>query len=148
MEGSKIIQAVNNLFKSVDDRDWEYMQTLFADNVLLDYTSMVGGEPAVQTPLEIKEAWASFMPGFDSTQHHISEFRVKLHGHEADVHYIGNADHFIGDEVWTISGSYDTKLEKIDGNWLITYLKLNYDKQSGNLYLPKRARERLSKLQS
>ena len=119
-----------------------------AKNVLLDYTSMAGGEPGILTPAEIVDLWASFLPGFDTTHHQLSEFRVRLHGNEADVDYVGKADHFIGNEVWTISGTYQTKLEKQNGTWLITYLKLNYDRQSGNTSLPKQAKARLGKLQS
>jgi hypothetical protein len=148
MEGQKIIQTVTDLFSGADERDWQKVQRVMADNVLLDYKSMTGIEPGMQTPVQITDAWASFLPGFDKTHHQLSEFRVKLHGNEADVDYVGKADHFIDDEVWTISGTYQTKLEKQKGVWLITYLRLNYDKQSGNTALPQRAKDRLSKLQS
>src|SRR5258708_32766491 len=111
MEGHKIIQAVTDLFKGADERDWQKVRNVMADNVLLDYTSMTGVEPGMVTPVQITDAWASFLPGFDKTDHQLSEFRVKLHGNEADVYYIGKADHFIGDEVWTISGTYQTQLE-------------------------------------
>ncbi|WP_183563466.1 nuclear transport factor 2 family protein [Mucilaginibacter sp. SP1R1] len=148
MEGNKIIQAITILFKSVDARDWKSVQSVMAENVLLDYTSMVGGEPSVQTPEQITNTWACFLPGFDSTNHQVSEFRVKLHGSQADVDYVGKADHFIDDEVWTISGTYHSSLEKQNGTWLVTHLKLNYDKQTGNLYLPQKAKDRLKKLQS
>ena len=148
MEGNKIIQAITKLFKSVDARDWESVHNVMAETVLYDYTSMVGGEPSVQTPQEITDLWSHFMPGFDSTHHQISEFRVKLHGNQADADYVGKADHFLNDEVWTVSGTYHTKLEKQNGVWLVTHLQLNYDKQSGNTSLPQRAKERLAKLQS
>ncbi|MDR6942521.1 nuclear transport factor 2 family protein [Mucilaginibacter pocheonensis] len=148
MEGNKIIEAITNLFKGTDERDWELVKSVMAKNVLLDYTSMAGGEPGILTPAEIVDLWASFLPGFDTTHHQLSEFRVRLHGIEADVDYVGKADHFIGNEVWTISGTYQTKLEKQNGTWLITYLKLNYDRQSGNTSLPKQAKARLGKLQS
>lgn len=148
MEGNKIIEAITNLFKGTDERDWELVRSVMADNVLLDYQSMTGIEPGMQTPQQIIDAWAGFLPGFDTTHHQLSEFRVRLHGSEADVDYVGKADHFIGDEVWTISGTYQTKLEKQNGTWLITCLKLNYDKQSGNTALPRQAKARLGKLQS
>ena len=144
MEGQKIIQAVTDLFTGADERDWQKVRSVMADNVLLDYQSMTGIEPGVQTPEQIIDASASFLPGFDKTDHQLSEFRVRLHGHEADVHYVGKADHFLDGELWTISGSYETKLEKQDGTWLIVYLKLDYDKQTGNTGLPTRAKQKLA----
>jgi hypothetical protein len=146
MEGQKIIEAITIFFKGADDRDWEAMHGLMAEKVLLDYTSMVGGDPNLLTPVEITNGWATFLPGFDKTHHQVSAFRVKLHGHDADVDYAGKADHFMDDEVWTVEGTYHTKLKKGDNGWLITHHKFNCDRQSGNTYLPKRAKEKLGTL--
>ena len=146
MEGQKIIQAVTILFKAADNRDWPTMHSVMAEKVLLDYTSMSGGEVKLQTPVEITDGWACFLPGFDKTDHQVSAFRVKLHGNQADVDYAGKADHFIDDEVWTVEGTYHTKLKKEGDAWLVTHHTFNCDRQSGNIYLPKRAKEKLGTL--
>jgi hypothetical protein len=146
MEGQRIIETVTILFKAADERDWQTLHSVMAEKVLLDYTSMYGGEAALQTPVEITDAWACFLPGFDRTNHRMSAFRVKLHGNEAEADYSGKADHFIEEEIWTVEGTYHTKLKKEDGAWLITHHQFNCDRQSGNIYLPKRAKEKLGTL--
>jgi HSP90 family molecular chaperone len=44
MDNQQIIETVNKLFISVDKRDWDHVKSIFIDKVILDYTSMTGGE--------------------------------------------------------------------------------------------------------
>lgn len=143
MEGQKITQSITTLFKGADERDWQKVRGVMAKNVLLDYSAMSGAEPSMQSPEQITDMWACFLPGFDKTHHHVSGFHVKLHGNKANVHYIGKTEHFIGDEVWTVDGAYDTELEKEGDKWLITAHKFNFEKQSGNTGLVKLAKQKL-----
>lgn len=83
------------------------------------------------------------MPGFDSTKHNLSGFAIKENGSRATTTFKGKADHFIGNEIWTVQGSYEADLEKIKGDWLVTMLRFNLEKQSGNTSLPTLAVEKL-----
>lgn len=141
MEGNKIIKAVTNLFKGADDRDWALIESLLAPVVTLDYSSMNGFGPADISPAEIVANWESFLPGFDKTDHHLSAFKVQLNGRVADVFYSTVADHFIGDQVWTVTANYHTKLAKHEDTWLINYHKIDFESQSGNTNLPKQAHQ-------
>jgi hypothetical protein len=136
MENDKVIQSIKNLFAGADERNWPKVQSVMAKTVLLDYTSMTGGSPSTQTPEQITDAWAAFLPGFDKTHHQLSGFKTKLNGNIAHVHYTGKADHVIGNEVWTVEGNYDTDLQKENSNWLVTKHKFNFARQSGNTNLP------------
>jgi hypothetical protein len=145
MEGQKITHAVRNLFKGIDDRDWPLALSVLAEELFLDYSSMNSVEAAIHNHEQVFKAWDSFLTGFDRTQHTLTEFKVQLHGAQADVFYVGKADHFIGDDVWTTEGNYETKLEKQNGAWIITSHKISYDKQSGNTSLPRLAHQNLTK---
>ncbi len=63
LEKEKIIQTISSIFIGADERNWQKVQIAMAKNVLLDYTSMVGGNPATQKPQQITDAWAAFLPG-------------------------------------------------------------------------------------
>lgn len=139
MENEKIIAAINAVFNGADSHDWKKIKNVMAENVLLDYTSMSGGNPSSQTPTQIVDAWSSFLPGFDKTKHSLSNFQITTDNEKANVHYLGKADHFIGKEVWTVDGSYDSELQKKGNEWLITIHKFNLEKQSGNINLPQKA---------
>lgn len=143
MEKEKIISSVSEVFEGADERNWQRIQSVIAKNVLLDYTSMAGGSPGLQTPRQITDAWSAFLPGFDKTHHQLSDFNITVNEKVANAHYYGKADHFIGNEVWTVEGTYDTKLENENGKWMITSQKFNFEKQSGNTSLPAQAIQNL-----
>lgn len=67
--------------------------------VLLDYTSIAGGLPALLSPQKIAETWAGFLPGFDKTHHRLSHYQVNRNGEQALAFYFGKADHFIDKDV-------------------------------------------------
>ena len=113
--------------------------------VVLDYSSMNGNPAQALTPVEITSAWAAFLPGFDKTRHQLSNFSVKEDGHTSSANFSGKADHYIGNKVWTVEGSYDVQLERQHDKWLVSALKFNFANQSGNTELPKLAMERLKK---
>jgi hypothetical protein len=144
MEGTKVLAAVTNVFKGADTHDWGLVQSVLAQKVMLDYSSMNGLGPLELSPVEVTNNWETFLPGFDRTHHQLSAFRVQLNGSVADVYYSTVADHFIGDDVWTVTATYHTKLIKEDGTWLVNYHKINFENQTGNANLPKRAHEILA----
>ena len=73
----QIIQAINKFFISVDDRNWEDVATTLCEEVLLDYSSMGGGEPVQLLPEQIVGNWKALLPGFDSTHHQLGNFLVE-----------------------------------------------------------------------
>jgi uncharacterized protein len=141
MEQDEIIKTVKTMFDGTDERNWPKVQSTMAESVLLDFSSMSGEAPSILASKQIAQNWAAFLPGFDKTHHQLSNFQVTQIGTIATVHYNGKADHFIGKEVWTVEGTYDTELSISNGNWVITKHKLNLTKQIGNKSLPAQAIE-------
>jgi hypothetical protein len=143
MENEKIIHAITAIFSGADERDWKKVRNAMADNVLIDYSSL-SGSPAAALPSEqIIETWKGFLPGFDRTHHQLSDFQITNGANSAKVHCNGKADHFINKDIWTVEGTYDAEVTQINNQWLITMLKFNLSKQSGNTDLPAQASERL-----
>ena len=140
----QIIETVTRLFAGADERDWGKVKNTFAENVELDYSSMTGNPASVVPSEGIITSWRGFLPGFDKTHHQLADFYVMQNGSAALVHYYGKADHFIGDDLWIVEGTYDTELIETDGKWVITKHKLNLIKQDGNMALPVQAAARVS----
>jgi len=143
MENEKIIQAITAIFKGADQRDWQKVQNAMAENILLDYSSLSGSPAATLPSKQIVEIWKGFLPGFDKTHHQLSDFQITKHDNSANVHCNGKADHFIDGDVWTVEGTYDADVSKINGQWVVTKLKFNLLKQRGHTNLPARAIEKL-----
>ncbi len=142
MEQESIIKIITQLFAGADEKDLPKVESTMDEIVLLDYTSMTGGEPAQLSPAQITGAWAAFLPGFDSTHHQLGDFEVKENNGIANVHYYGKAQHFIGKNEWVVEGDYDTELQKKNSAWKITKHKFKLSRQSGDTGLPAVAREK------
>lgn len=137
----QIISTISTVFSGVDAKDWQRIKQAMGDKVVIDYTSLNGGTPGVQTPEEITDAWAALLPGFDKTIHQISNFKITIKGNEATAHYSGTGEHFIKNDVWRVEGTYETSLEKQKDKWRVTKHKFNLLKQSGDMALPAMAME-------
>lgn len=57
---------VTRFFRAVDRRDWPGVRLLLADQVLLDYVSVFGGEVEELTADAVVERWQALLPGFEA----------------------------------------------------------------------------------
>jgi hypothetical protein len=139
-----VIERVNNVFIFTDSHNWEILQNeVFAKDVLLDYTSFTGGEPATLPSEQIVDSWKGFLPLFKSTHHQVGNYQVNINGSRASVFCYGTASHYLpnpsSNNLWWVVGSYDFDVEKMSSGWRITKMKFNFKYQNGNLELPKLA---------
>ncbi|MBC9909773.1 nuclear transport factor 2 family protein [Chitinophaga varians] len=147
METSDILSVIQAVFKGADARDWPLAEQSFAPEVLYDYTSMAGGQPLTLTPAAIIGMWKQFLPGFDKTEHLISDFKITEESNTAAVQFTGHATHVIDKAVWIVEGTYETKLTRLADHWRLTFFKFNLQNQEGDLQLPALAQERASQPQ-
>ena len=145
MDTEKVTKVITNIFEGADERDWNRVKASFANDVLLDYSSMNGNPAAVLSSDNIIKAWKGFLPGFDITHHHITNFQIKESDGVAKAHFSGKADHFIDGESWTVEGTYDLELAVSGDGAQVTKFKFNLQKQSGNTELPQKATDIMSK---
>jgi SnoaL-like domain len=138
----EIKKNILEIFEGADERNWSKVKNAMAEKVLLDYTSMTGGEPALLSPDDITNAWASFLPGFDKTKHNLTNFKMSINDKLMTVTFDGKADHFINDKVWTVEGDYYVETQTDNR---ISLLKFNFKTQSGDTELPVKATEKMQK---
>ena len=146
MENENIVSVVTAVFNGADEKNWAKIENAFAPEVLLDYTSMSGGEPVKLSPQQITGAWKQLFPGMDRTHHAISNFNIAVQDGEASVYAEGIANHFMDGKVWTVEGTYEVKLVRSGAGWAITAFKFNLEKQSGDTQMPGRARQRAAEM--
>lgn len=142
METANILPVIQAVFRGADERDWATVEQSFAPQVVYDYTSMVGGQPLTLTPSAITDMWKQFLPGFDKTEHRISDFIFTNEGDAVTVHFSGHATHVIDNAVWTVEGNYETRLSRNRDKWQLTFFKFNLQRQEGDLQLPAQAQQR------
>ena len=141
-----IIDVVDGICTYADQREWDKVAASFAPQVVLDYTSMVaamtggdGGKPQVLTPRGIIDLWRSFLPGFQYTQHVMSNHQVHVQEHDAfSLSYV-YATHILpnesGQNFWVVGGYYNHDLVRTHNDWKVTRMKLNFRFDLGNRQL-------------
>jgi hypothetical protein len=142
-----LIETINKLFLAVDERDWNSLKLIMNDTVYLDYSSMTGGQPD-ELPLQlIIDSWREVLPGFDATHHQLGNYLVDENNQFGKVFCYGTANHFLkndsGMNFWTVTGTYEFKLNNEFGPWRIMEMKFNLKFIDGNMGLPGLAQEKL-----
>lgn len=134
-----IVEAVDSVALLADLRDWDRLQALFADEVLVDYTSLRGGEPQRVSAAELVAGWRERLGGLDATQHVVANHLVEVAGDEATcrahvlaTHHLANRT---GGPIWHLGGHYRYRLARRSGRWEITGTTLTVLWATGNEHL-------------
>lgn len=118
-----VVETCTRLSWYIDRHEWSDVAALLADPVLVDYTSVNGGEPQSYTPAQFSEGLASFLGRLDATQHVQSGHLVKVEGDSAictanvlGFHKLSNR---LGSSMRSIGGTYRFELSRAAGVWKI-----------------------------
>ena len=134
----------------VDTRDWHGLTALFTPHIVIDYTSLLGGEVRRTTRETQVASWRNLLLGFTATEHLIGTPLIAVTGEHAEAKASMIAWHFIADmgpaqDSWRVGGRYEIGLSRgNDDIWRISRLTLANGWQQGNLDLPKIAMDRVA----
>ena len=147
-----VANTVAALGLSVDTLRWNDLLGLLAPKIIVDYTSLYGGEVQTMAREDLIARWQALLPGFSRTHHFIGAVHVTLTDPFAYAEAPLTAWHIIDDpglaadatwdDTWIVAGHYELQLEKLEGAWCIQALTLAGAWQKGNLNLRAMAIER------
>ena len=139
---SRQLTALGLFFRAVDTRDWPAVESLLADRVDTDYSSVFGGDPEQLTRGDLVDRWRRLLPGFDATQH----FVAPLIATGPDV-WEGNVRgyHHLDGQTWMVAGWYRLAVLEISGTLAIASIRLTEAYEEGDRDLVARAQERTSR---
>lgn len=136
VEKDRIIDTINQLFIATDNRDWPAVRGCLADHVLLDMTSLAGGQPNRLTGEQVAAGWEEGLKSIESVHHQAGNYRVDVQDDQATAFCYGIASHFrrnrSGRNSRVFVGSYDFHLLRIEGRWLIDSFRFNLKYVEGN----------------
>lgn len=141
-ETARVIQRVSSIPLAVDLANYDLAEAAFAPRIVIDYTSLWGGEPQTMTPAELMTGWRGIVPGFDATFHELRDVRATITGDRATASAFVDGRHWIGTRLWRPIGTYQWTLEKIDGRWLVTSMTFTMTQELGDRALAAEAMER------
>jgi hypothetical protein len=139
VEKDCIIDTINQLFIATDQRDWQGVRAALADTVLLDMTSLVGGQAHRLTAEEVAAGWEQGLRPIQAVHHQAGNYRVQVQGNEATAFSYGIASHYrttrSGRNTRVFVGSYDFHLTRMQGRWRIDSFRFNLKYLDCNLEL-------------
>jgi hypothetical protein len=146
-EGAKVIAVVSSIPLAVDLGRYDLAESAFAPEIVIDYTSLWGGESQRLTPGALMDAWRELVPGFDATRHELSDIAARADSDTATATALIDARHWIGDALWRPIGHYRWTLAKIGGRWKVTSMTFAMTEEIGDRNLVTIAAERAKRSQ-
>ncbi len=127
--------AIRSIVESVatlaDTGNFEALETLYSDEVQIDYSSLSGEAAGLKSAQALMTEWASVLPGFDRTRHSLSNIDVTINDSSAAATADVVADHFVDDLEWRVSGNYRYELVKTASRWQIVAMTFNLQDEQG-----------------
>ncbi len=143
---AEISRTITDIAAGADRHDWSRVRGAFAETVTTDYTSLWGGDPVTQPADDLVAGWSSFLPGFDTTHHMVTNHTVtSMDGDNAAAEADFTATHRIDDGLWTLGGRYTYELERKEDRWVVTSMTMTALWENGDRGLVGIAGERASK---
>ena len=121
---------------AIDTKNWELLETVFADQITTDFRSF-GGKEAFEGPAA---GWIdtirSTIDGMDATQHMMSNHLYEINGDRARGTTYIRALHVCkndrGDDDYTVGGHYTVEMVRGSGGWRIVKYALQVTWHDGN----------------
>jgi SnoaL-like protein len=114
---AELAAAVAAIFESVDDKAWAECTELFDTELVADFTSLNGGEPAEITREQLVEGWQAGLHDEKESLHLGGAQRIELDGDQATVSFKGYAYNAIENRVWEVWGAYTLGFRRTENGW-------------------------------
>jgi SnoaL-like protein len=132
-----VIEACNTFGWLADRQDWERFAELLADEVYVDYTALVGGDPGAVKSAELIAGWKEQFARLAATQHLVTNHIVEVDGDAAVCTANFHAQHVAavahGDHKLVLSGTYRFGLIRTGAGWQINSVVMTPTWSTGNL---------------
>lgn len=138
-ERAAITEVVNAIATLADLRQWSKLRQLLTEEVTVDYTSLFAGEIQNIASNQLISQWQSVLPGFDATQHTITNHHIIINANKATAIAYVRATHKLDNELWIVGGYYIDELIKTDTAWKIKAIKYNAMYEEGDRSLLEKA---------
>ncbi|RWO75156.1 MAG: nuclear transport factor 2 family protein [Mesorhizobium sp.] len=120
-----IAEAVAGIGLYADLREWDRVKSYFTTSVTTDYSSLFGGEAATSNRDALIAQWQGLLPGFDATQHLITNIVVEGAGNDAVARSHVRASHWIGARFWTVGANYLHRLVRTPEGWRVSAISIH-----------------------
>jgi SnoaL-like domain len=123
---------------AVDRKDWKTARAHFADQVRVDFTSLVGGQPATIPSDSLIAGWSGNLGPKKDSHHQRGHGLVTINGDKATIYsqgYAWNRMEGNGDPLWEVWGNYTHELMRTPAGWKVTSFMFAKTHERGNMWV-------------
>jgi hypothetical protein len=123
---------------AVDRKDWPRARSFFAETIRVDFTSLVGGQPAIIPADGLIQGWSGNLRGDKQSLHMRGQPLITIAGDVATVHSNGYAYNRMpgapdgSGDLWEVWGAYTHELRRTGAGWRITGLTFQKTHERGS----------------
>ncbi|GIT93186.1 hypothetical protein JANAI62_36700 [Jannaschia pagri] len=145
LDRAEMIRIADALDAAVDAKDWTAARSLFADQITVDFTSLVGGEPATIPADGLIAGWSSNLTADKTSFHLRGNHRIAFDGPDTAVmHSHGYAWNRMeagalpengGEALWEVWGNYTHEFARGADGWRITGMVFEATAERGSTFV-------------
>lgn len=145
VDQAEMTRIADSLDAAVDAKDWVLARSLFTDEIDVDFTSLVGGEPTTIPADGLIAGWSANLTAEKTSFHLRGNHRITFTGADSAVmHSHGYAWNRMergalaengGNPLWEVWGTYVHGFERVDGTWKINAMTFTATAERGSAFV-------------
>lgn len=145
VDHTEVIRVVDAIDAAVDAKAWDVARSHFTEMVDVDFTGLIGGEPATIPADGLIGGWSTNLtankPSFHLRGNHRVTFTgtdtavVLSHGYAWNMMEEGAMPENGGDPLWEVWGGYEHGLVRTDGVWRVRTMSFFPWAERGNPFV-------------
>ncbi|NIA68382.1 nuclear transport factor 2 family protein [Pelagibius litoralis] len=145
VDRAEMVRLADTLDAAVDAKDWALARSLFTDQIDVDFTSLVGGEPATIPADGLIAGWSGNLTAEKESFHLRGNHRITFtgadsavmlsHGYAWNRMERGARPENGGNPLWEVWGTYEHGFERVDGDWKINAMTFTATAERGSEFV-------------
>ncbi|MEM9522884.1 MAG: nuclear transport factor 2 family protein [Pseudomonadota bacterium] len=130
---------------AVDAKNWPLARSYFTDEITVDFTSLVGGEPVTIPADGLIAGWARNLTAEKESFHLRGNHRIAFdgpdaatmlsHGYAWNRMERGALDENGGDPLWEVWGIYEHRFTRTDEGWKVNFMSFHATAERGSAFV-------------
>lgn len=145
IDQAEMIRIADAIDAGVDAKDWDTTRGFFTDEITVDFTSLVGGEPATIPADGLIAGWSGNLTAEKTSFHLRGNHRVTFHsadsatmvshGYAWNQMERGALEENGGEALWEVWGTYVHGFERTADGWKVNAMTFTATAQRGNAFV-------------
>ncbi|WP_300015050.1 nuclear transport factor 2 family protein [uncultured Roseobacter sp.] len=145
LDRAEMTRIADTIDAAVDAKDWATARAFFTQEITVDFTSLVGGDPATIPADGLIAGWSANLAGEKESFHLRGNHRIsfdgadaailKSHGYAWNRMASGALPENGGEALWEVWGTYEHGFERTADGWRVNAMSFTATAERGNVYV-------------